>query len=233
LVYNYKAIKKTEVKMCKILVAEDEANLLKLITSYLEREGFYVSQARDGFEALQFFADGQYNLVILDIMMPKIDGLSVCKKMRETSDVPIIFLTSRSQEYDELSGFAHGADEYITKPFSPAILVTRVKNLLKRSGNIKQEKINFRILEINKNTHTVTMDGIEIALTPKEFDLLIYMILNKNIVLSRDRLLENVWGYDYDGDDRTVDTHIKCLRNKLYLCKDYIKTVSKIGYTIK
>ena len=219
--------------MCKILIAEDEINLLKLISSYLEREGYDVISARDGFEALEYFNKHQFNLVILDIMMPKIDGLTVCRKIREQSDVPIIFLTSRSQEYDELSGFAHGADEYITKPFSPAILVTRVKNILKRTGNLKQDKINFRMLEINPGNRSVKMDGEEVVLTPKEFELLNYMILNKNIVLSRDRILENIWGYDYEGDERTVDTHIKCLRNKLYLCKDYIKTVSKIGYTIK
>lgn len=216
----------------KILIAEDEVNLRKLIASYLRKEGFSTVEASNGREALKLFSEDKFELVILDIMMPVIDGLEVCKAIRRESTVPIVMLTARSEEYDELSGFSCGADEYITKPFSPAILITRIKSVLKRSHVIGDDEMHLAEITLNIRERRVKVKGQEILLTPKEFDLLYYLILNKNLVLQRDQILEKVWGYDYFGDGRTVDTHIKCLRSKLQDGGDYIKTVRKIGYKL-
>ena len=216
----------------KILIAEDEANLRKLIASYLRKEGFSTVEASNGREALKLFSEDKFDLVILDIMMPVMDGLEVCKAIRRESTVPIVMLTARSEEYDELSGFSCGADEYITKPFSPAILITRIKSVLKRSHVIGDDEMHLAEITLNIRERRVKVKGQEILLTPKEFDLLYYLILNKNLVLQRDQILEKVWGYDYFGDGRTVDTHIKCLRSKLQDGGDYIKTVRKIGYKL-
>lgn len=214
----------------KVLIAEDEINLRKLVANYLRKEGFVVFEAANGKEALDTFVENEFQLVILDIMMPVIDGLEVCKRIRRESSVPIVMLTARSEEYDELSGFSCGADDYITKPFSPAILISRVKSVLKRAHILGDDHIQFGEISMSTRKRKVKVSGMEILLTPKEYDLLYFFLLNKNIVLKRDRILEKVWGYDYLGDERTVDTHIKCLRAKLLDYGYYIKTIRKIGY---
>jgi len=216
----------------KILIAEDEAKLRALVASYLRKEGFVVVEASNGREALERFFEDKFELVILDIMMPIKDGLAVCKEIRSQSTVPIVMLTARSEEYDELSGFSCGADEYITKPFSPAILITRIKSVLKRSRVIGEDEMHLGDITLNKRERKVKIKEESIILTPREFDLLHYLLLNKNLVLNREQILEKVWGFDYFGDERTVDTHIKCLRAKLLDCGDYIKTIRKFGYKL-
>ena len=215
----------------RVLLAEDEANIRRLIAGYLIREGFKVIEADDGEEALEKF-DGcpQLNLVILDVMMPKLDGYEVCKRIRKTSDIPVLMLTARDTEYDELFGFDCGADEYISKPFSPSILVTRIKALLKRTSVGDMQDLTFGGLKLSYRSRAVTVDGREAVLTPKEFDLLYYLMMNKELALSRDQIISAVWEMDYDGDDRTVDTHVKCLRSKLGPYGDCIATVRKVGY---
>lgn len=217
----------------KILIAEDEAKLRALVVSYLKKEGFKVVEASNGKEAMDLFSEDNYDLVILDIMMPLKNGLDVCKEIRaQKSNVPIVILTARSEEYDELSGFSCGADEYITKPFSPAILITRIKSIMKRSHILGDDEMRFGDIVLYNRERRVKIRDAEIWLTPKEFDLLYYLILNKNIVRNREMILEKVWGFDYFGDERTVDTHIKCLRAKLMNCGEYIKTVRKFGYKL-
>lgn len=215
----------------KILLAEDEDNIRKLVTSYLVKEGFMVVEASDGEEAIQKF-DNEYDisLIILDVMMPKIDGYKVASYIRKNSDVPILILTARDAEIDEITGFNSGADEYIFKPFSPKILVARVKNLLKRTAKNSMDDIELEGINVKYHEHLVLIDGEKSSLTPKEFDLLYYLLKNKNIVLTRSQILSTVWGWDYFGDDRTVDTHIKCLRSKIGEYGKNIVTVRKIGY---
>ena len=215
-----------------VLIAEDEENIRKLVASYLTREGYRVIQAKDGQEAVEYFEDlgDSVSLVVLDIMMPRMDGYEVCRKIRELSDVPVVMLTARDTEYDEINGFACGADEYISKPFSPAILIARIKNLLRRSGQGQAEDYKMGNLEIRYQERMVLVDGKPIILTPREFDLLCYLVQNRNIALSREQILTRVWDADYDGDDRTVDTHIKCLRAKLKDAQVKIATVRKVGY---
>lgn len=216
----------------KVLIAEDEAKLRALVASYLRKEGFLVVEASNGKEALERFYEDKFDLVVLDIMMPIRDGLAVCKEIRSQCMVPIVMLTARSEEYDELSGFSCGADEYITKPFSPAIFITRIKSVLKRSRILGEDEMRFGDITLHKRERNVRIMGDEIILTPREFDLLYYLILNRNMVLNREQILEKVWGFDYFGDERTVDTHIKCLRSKLLGCQDYIKTIRKFGYKL-
>ena len=215
-----------------VLIAEDEENIRKLVASYLTREGYRVIQAKDGQEAVEYFEDlgDSVSLVVLDIMMPRMDGYEVCRKIRELSDVPVVMLTARDTEYDEINGFACGADEYISKPFSPAILIARIKNLLRRSGQGQAEDYKMGNLEIRYQERMVLVDGKPIILTPREFDLLCYLVQNRNIALSREQILTRVWDADYDGDDRTVDTHIKCLRAKLKDAQVRIATVRMVGY---
>ncbi len=215
-----------------VLIAEDEENIRKLVTSYLIREGYRVIQAKDGQEAIEYFEEyaDAISLVILDILMPRLDGYEACRKIRELSDVPVVMLTARDTEYDEINGFSCGADEYISKPFSPAILMARVKNLLRRSGRSQVEDFKTGNLEVRYQERMVLVDGKSIILTPREFDLLCYLIQNRNIALSREQILSRVWDADYDGDDRTVDTHIKCLRAKLKDAQVRIATVRKVGY---
>lgn len=215
----------------KILLAEDEDNIRKLVANYLVKEGFKVAEASDGEEAMQKF-DNEYDLslIILDVMMPKVDGYQVASYIRKTSDVPILMLTARDTETDEIIGFNSGADEYISKPFSPRILVTRVKNLLKRTSQNSMQNIELGGISIKYRERLVLIDGEKAVLTPKEFDLLYYLIQNKNIVLTRSQILSTVWGWDYFGDDRTVDTHIKCLRSKIGRWGKNIVTARKIGY---
>jgi len=216
----------------KVLIAEDEAKLRTLVVNYLKKEGFTVVEASNGKEALDRFSEDKFDLVILDIMMPIKDGLQVCKEIRSQSAVPVVMLTARSEEYDELSGFSCGADEYITKPFSPAILITRIKSVLKRSRILGEDEMQFGDILLHKRERNVQILGEDIILTPREFDLLYYLMLNKNLVLNREQILEKVWGFDYFGDERTVDTHIKCLRSKLFDCGNYIKTIRKFGYKL-
>ena len=205
----------------------------KLISDYLKMEDFKVIEATNGSDALLQFSSNKVDLIILDVMMPSLDGFAVCKTIRQNSDVPIIFLTAKGEEDDKLTGFELGADEYVTKPFSPKVLVARSKALLKRvEGSIGKPDNVFDIqgLKVNLLSRQVYVDSSEISLSPTEYDLLAYLIKNKGIVLSRNALLDNVWGYSYDGDLRTVDTHIKRLREKLMNKSKFICTVRGSGY---
>lgn len=214
----------------KILIAEDEGNLRKLVCDYLIKAGFEVVGVKDGEEALETFFQDNYSLVLLDIMMPKLSGLEVCKEIRSVSDVPIVMLTAKNTEYDEIQGFNSGADEYIAKPFSPAILLIRIKSLLKRNGALFDSVLKYDELVIHQREREVFISEEKVFLTPKEYELLMYFIQNQNQVLPREIVLEAVWGFGYKGDVRTVDTHVKCLRAKLGVCADFVKTVRKIGY---
>lgn len=216
--------------MIKILVAEDEQRLRTLLCGYLTKEGYHVDQAGDGEEALSMFYNNDYSLVLLDVMMPRKDGFQVCSEIRQSSEVPIMLLTARNTEFDELMGFDYGADEYISKPFSPKILIMRVKNLLKRSGALQEKELVLKNVKISYREHAVYDREKSISLTPREYDLLCYLTINRNIVLTREQILQAVWGIDYEGDERTVDTHIKCLRLKLPNACQQIKTVRKCGY---
>lgn len=217
----------------KILVVDDESRMRKLVGDFLRRDGFTVVEAGDGEEALDmFYADKDIALIILDLMMPKINGLEVLKEIRENdSKIPIIMLTAKGDESDELAGFESGADEYIAKPFSPKILVARVEAILKRSNIISEEKVvESGGIIINETAHTATVDGVEIDLSVKEFELLTYFLENKGIALSRENILNHVWNYDYFGDVRTIDTHVKKLRAKIGEKGANIKTIWGMGY---
>ena len=217
-----------------VLLVEDERRLREIVSDYFRNEGFEVIEAEDGKQALELFAEHNVDLIILDIMLPEIDGWSVCRRVRKESAVPIIMLTARSDEDDTLLGFELGADEYVTKPFSPKILVARAKTLLKRAdgavGQAEENMLSLAGIDVNRLSRTVTVNGEEVILTHKEFELLVYLMENKGIVLSRQHLLDQLWGYDYFGDDRTVDTHIKKLRNKLGDKATHISTVIRVGY---
>lgn len=217
----------------KILIADDEARLRKLIADFLKKEGFQIIEAEDGAQALELFAsESKIDLVILDVMMPKYDGWVVCHQIRKTSSVPIVMLTAKSEESDELFGFEIGADEYISKPFSPSILVARVKALLRRAENFNPNKsvLTYHGLVIDKKRHSVLVDGEAVELSPKEYELLVYLVENQGVALNRDQILNSVWDYDYFGDTRTVDTHIKKLRMKLKDKGRYLQTVRGYGY---
>lgn len=215
----------------KVLVVDDEERMRKLISDFLKIKDFDVIEAGDGDEAVdKFFSDKDIALIILDVMMPKMNGWDVLKTIREHSKVPVIMLTARSEEQDELKGFEYGADEYISKPFSPKILVARVEAILRRSGMTQEDVINIGGIEVDKSAHSVKIDGAEVELSFKEYELLVYFIENKGIALSREKILNNVWNYDYFGDARTIDTHVKKLRAKLGNKGDYIKTVWGMGY---
>ncbi|GLV61606.1 DNA-binding response regulator [Bacillus mycoides] len=217
-----------------VLLVEDERRLREIVSDYFRNEGFEVIEAEDGKKALELFDEHTIDLIMLDIMLPEIDGWSVCRRIRKESAVPIIMLTARSDEDDTLLGFELGADEYVTKPFSPKVLVARAKTLLKRAdgavGVTEENAMSLAGIEVNRLSRTVLVDGEEIILTHKEFELLVYLMENKGIVLSRQHLLDQLWGYDYYGDDRTVDTHIKKLRNKLGDRAKHIGTVIRVGY---
>lgn len=215
----------------KVLVVDDEERMRKLISDFLKIKGYETVEAGDGEEAIDvFFADKEIALIILDVMMPKMDGWDVLKTVREHSKVPVIMLTARTEETDELKGFEYGADEYISKPFSPKILVARVEAILRRSGVSQDEVVRIGGIEVDKSAHSVKIDGKEIELSFKEYELLLYFIENKGIALSREKILNNVWNYDYFGDARTIDTHVKKLRAKMGAKGDYIKTVWGMGY---
>ena len=216
-----------------ILVVDDEERMRKLIKDFLKVKGYNILEAEDGEKALELYRENKSNiiLVLLDVMMPKLDGWSVLRQIRQESKVPIIMLTARGEEQDELFGFELGVDEYISKPFSPKILVARVEAILKRTskGGDTQVK-DYAGIEIDKEGRTVKIDGKNIELSLREYELLVYLIENKNIALSRDKILNNVWNYDYYGDSRTIDSHIKKIRHKLGKKGKYIKTIRGIGY---
>ena len=216
----------------KILVVDDESRMRKLVRDFLEREGFRVLEAGDGEEAMElFYRDKDIALLILDVMMPKMDGWQVCREVRQTSKVPIIMLTARGEEQDELQGFELGVDEYISKPFSPKILVARVEAILRRTRTLDAAEVaDAGGIAIDKAAHRVQVDGQEIELSYKEFELLSYFVENQGIALSREKILNSVWNYDYFGDARTIDTHVKKLRNKLGDKGNYIKTIWGMGY---
>lgn len=215
----------------KVLVVDDEERMRKLISDFLRAKDFEVLEAADGEEAIDlFFEEKDISLLILDVMMPKMDGWAVLKSIREHSRVPVIMLTARSEETDELRGFEYGADEYISKPFSPKILVARVEALLRRSGIQQEETVSVGGIEIDKSAHSVRVDGNELELSFKEYELLLYFVENRGIALSREKILNNVWNYDYFGDARTIDTHVKKLRAKLKSKGEYIRTVWGMGY---
>ena len=215
----------------KILVVDDEERMQKLLSDFLKMKDYEVLLAGNGEEAIDlFFKEKSIALIILDVMMPKMDGWTALKTIREHSKVPVIMLTARSEENDELKGFDYGADEYISKPFSPKILVARVEALLRRSGVQREELLEVGGIVIDEAAHSVTVDGKPIELSFKEYELLQYFVENKGIALSREKILNNVWNYDYFGDARTIDTHVKKLRAKLMDKGDYIKTVWGMGY---
>ena len=216
----------------KILVVDDESRMRKLVRDFLVKQNFDVLEAGDGEEAVDiFFREKDIALIILDVMMPKMDGWQVCREIRAYSKVPIIMLTAKSDERDELQGFDLGVDEYITKPFSPKILVARVEAILRRSNLLTNEDIiSADGIELNKSAHQVKIDGKDIELSFKEFELLAYFMENQGIALSREKILNNVWNYDYFGDARTIDTHVKKLRSKLGEKGELIKTIWGMGY---
>ncbi len=215
-----------------VLVVDDEARMRKLIKDFLVAKGYSILEAEDGEKALDVFEQnaGKIRLIILDVMMPKLDGWSVLRQIRQTSQVPIIMLTARGEEQDELFGFELGVDEYISKPFSPKILAARVEAILKRTEGSPKEVKDCGGIEIDKEGRTVSVDGKQIELSLREYELLVYLVENENIALSRDKILNNVWNYDYYGDSRTIDSHIKKIRHKLGKKGKYIKTIRGVGY---
>ena len=219
----------------KILVVDDEARMRKLVADFLVREGYEVLEAGDGEKAMDiFYAEKEIALVILDVMMPKMDGWQVLREIRESSQVPVIMLTARSDEKDELKGFDLGVDEYVTKPFSPCTLVARVEAILRRTSPQEgNDKIELSGIVLDKSAHQVTVDGRPVDLSFKEFELLTYFMENNGIALSREKILNHVWNYDYFGDARTIDTHVKKLRSKLEPKGDLIKTIWGMGYKLE
>lgn len=215
----------------KILVVDDESRIRKIIRDFLVREGYVVCEAEDGEAALDIFcSNNDIDLIIMDVMMPKMDGWQLCKEVRKLSKVPILMLTAKSEEQDELKGFELGVDEYISKPFSPKILTARVNALLRRTTGDNEEILDIAGITVNKIAHMVTIDGKEIDLSFKEFELLTYFMENRGIALSREKILNNVWNYDYYGDARTIDTHVKKLRSKMGEKGKFISTIWGMGY---
>lgn len=220
-----------KMEKAKILVVDDEGRMRKLVSDFLHHEGYAVVEAEDGEKAVEiFFEDSNIELIILDVMMPKMDGWQVCREIRKHSSVPIIMLTAKSDEKDELQGFELGVDEYISKPFSPKILMARVEAILRRTGSASDDSFEVGGIKIDRASHEVVIDGKNIDLSVKEFELLLYFMTNKGIALSREKILNNVWNYDYFGDARTIDTHVKKLRAKMGDKGDLIKTIWGIGY---
>lgn len=212
-----------------ILVVDDELLIRKVIREYLESENYKVLEAENGLDALRVLSSNKVNLIILDIMMPKMDGFACLEEIRKTKDIPVIMLSAMKEETDKLNSFNLGVDDYVTKPFSPKELIARVKAHLKRTVN-NEEVYTYKDLIVDYRGRKVTINGESVSLTPKEYELLTYFIKNKGIALSREQLLNSVWDYDYYGDDRTVDTHIKMLRKNLGIYRDLIKTVREVGY---
>lgn len=217
----------------KILVVDDESRMRKLVSDFLSKKDYEVIEAENGEQAVDlFFQDKNISLIILDVMMPKMDGWQVCREIRQYSKVPIIMLTAKSDEKDELLGFELGVDEYISKPFSPKILVARVEAILRRA-NVVEDVLSVGGITLDLEAHQVKIDGEPVELSYKEFELLTYFVKNKGVALSREKILNNVWNYDYFGDARTIDTHVKKLRSKLGDKGDYIKTIWGMGYKLE
>lgn len=218
--------------MPKILIVDDEKMIRNVVKEYAEFEGYETAEAENGMEAVEICRKEDFDIIVMDIMMPRLDGYSAIKEIHKTKPIPVIMLSARGEEYDKLFGFEIGVDDYVVKPFSPKELMARIKAVLKRSAAKEQQMdiIRFDGLEINVTGREVRIDGVPASLTPKEYDLLFYLVKNKGIALSREKLLEEVWGYDFYGDDRTVDTHIKMLRNSLGDYRVFIKTLRGMGY---
>lgn len=214
----------------KILIVDDEVMIREVIKEYLDNEGFDYEEAEDGFQALEMLNNNTYDLMVLDIMMPEMDGFSLLNKVPKDKLIPTIILSARDQEFDKLQGFDLGIDDYLTKPFSPKELIARIKAIKNRTIKNLPTLYNYKTLQINFSAHTIKIDNETINVTPKEFEILTYLIKNKNIAISREQLLSSLWGYDFFGDDRTVDTHIKMLRNNLRKYRNLIETVRGIGY---
>ena len=219
--------------MAKILIVDDEERIREVIREYAEFSGFEVDEACDGMDAVLKCRDCKYDLIIMDIMMPRLDGYSAVKEIRKDSNIPVIMLSARVEEYDKLFGFEIGVDDYVTKPFSPKELIARVQAVLKRSGTPKKDLITSDGLVIDIAGRNVFVDGEKVNMTPKEYELLFYLVANNGIAVSREKLLSNVWGYDFYGDDRTVDTHVKMLRSSLGKYRDKIITLRGLGYKIE
>ena len=217
----------------RLLIAEDELDLAEALTVFFEKNQFSVDTVHDGFAAYDYASTGEYDAIVLDVMMPKMDGWQVCREIRKLSKVPIVMLTARGDEQDELLGFELGVDEYISKPFSPKILTARVDAILRRSRADQSDVLSLGGIEVDKTAHIVRVDGKPVDLSYKEFELLTYFMENKGIALSREKILNNVWNYDYFGDARTIDTHVKKLRSKLGAKGDLIKTIWGMGYKME
>ncbi len=214
----------------RVLIVDDEELIRNIIKEYCHNEGFITDEASNGLTAIEKVKKNDYDILILDLMMPKLDGYSAYRQIKDIKHIPTIVLSARSEEADKLLGFDLGVDDYITKPFSPKELIARMKAVLKRTTHTKSDVFEYKTLKINKTAHTVTINNKELMLTPKEYNLLICFIENINIALTREQLLSKVWGYDFFGDDRTIDTHIKMLRSNLGEYRDLIKTVRAVGY---
>lgn len=216
----------------KILIVDDEKMIRNVVKEYAEFEGYETAEAGDGMEAVELCRKESFDIIVMDIMMPRLDGYSAVKEIKKIKPTPVIMLSARGEEYDKLFGFEIGADDYVVKPFSPKELMARIKAVLFRSGGgaSKKEILNFEGLEINITGREVSVDGIPAQMTPKEYDLLFYLVKNKGIALSREKLLEEVWGYDFYGDDRTVDTHVKMLRSSIGDYRKFIITLRGMGY---
>ncbi len=223
--------------MYKMLIVDDEEKIRAVVREYAEFEEYEVTEARDGMEAVGLCRENDYDIIIMDVMMPRLDGYSACKEIKKQKDIPVIMLSARGEEYDKLFGFETGIDDYVVKPFSPRELMARVRAVLLRSQAAKQgpteseqQRLKFQGLEIDLAGREVYVDGQRASMTPKEYDLLFYLVKNKGLALSRDKLLEEVWGYDFFGDDRTVDTHVKMLRGSLGAYRSFIVTLRGMGY---
>ena len=219
--------------MAKILIVDDEQSIREIIREYAEFEGYETAETDDGMKAVKMAKEDNYDLIVMDVMMPKLDGYSAVKEIRKFSDVPVIILSARVEEYDKLFGFEIGVDDYVTKPFSPKELMARISAVLKRFRPKKKEVVKSDGLEIDIAGRNVFVDGKKVEVTPKEYELLFYLVENNGIAISREKLLSNVWGYDFYGDDRTVDTHIKMLRSSLGKYRDKIITLRGLGYKIE
>ena len=218
--------------MARILIVDDEKMIRNVVREYAEFEGYETAEAEDGMEAVEMCRKEDFDMIVMDIMMPRLDGYSAIKEIRKTKQIPVIMLSARGEEYDKLFGFEIGIDDYVVKPFSPKELLARIKAVLKRSSAPEQQMdiIKYEGLEINVTGREVIVDGQAAALTQKEYDMLFYLVRNKGIALTREKLLEEVWGYDFYGDDRTVDTHIKMLRNSIGEYRKFIRTLRGMGY---
>ncbi len=217
--------------MPRLLIVDDEEKIRAVVREYAEFDGYEVEEAQDGMDAVEKVRRSDFDIIVMDIMMPKLDGFSACREIRKTKKTPIIMLSARGEEYDKLFGFELGIDDYVVKPFSAKELLARIRAVLARSsGSSAEEIVTYRGLVINMTAREVTIDGKRVQMTPKEYDLLFYLVKNMNIALSREKLLEEVWGFDFYGDDRTVDTHIKMLRNSLGEYRNLIITLRGMGY---